>query len=116
MIRLRNLRFPVEVVRSRVHFPDYYRPLTASRRDVSATPPQIHRVTHIISVLHLLLMQVEEPALVRDVLSACQGISSDTVSCSTDANDDLVFGFCDRLWPPQQQLIARLCEFGWLFR
>lgn len=61
-------------------------------------------------------MQVRQPALVRDVLSACQGISTDTVSCDLDAVGDLVFDFSKRLSPPQQQLIARLCEFGWLFR
>jgi hypothetical protein len=61
-------------------------------------------------------VQTQEPALVRNVLSACQGISSDTVTCSSDAGGDIIFSVTNSLSPPQQQLIARLCEFGWLFR
>jgi hypothetical protein len=53
---------------------------------------------------------------VRDVLSACQGISCEAVTCSSDADGDLAFAFADSLSPPKQQIIARLCEFGWLFR
>lgn len=60
--------------------------------------------------------QVAEPGLVRDVLSACQGISSGTVTCSLDAAGEQHFTVSERLSPPQRQLIARHCEYGWLFR
>lgn len=57
-----------------------------------------------------------EPGLVRDVISACQGISSSSVAVGTDAGGDLTFNVAKSLSRPQRQLILRLCEFGWLFR
>ena len=60
--------------------------------------------------------QVAEPGLVRDVISACQGISSGTVAVGTDATGDLIFDVSDRLTRPQRMLVLRYCEYGWLFR
>lgn len=61
-------------------------------------------------------LQVAEPGLVRDIISACQGISSATVAVGADGGGDLTFDVAKHLSRPQRQLILRLCEFGWLFR
>lgn len=62
------------------------------------------------------LAQATEPGLVRDLISACQGISSASVAVGGDGQGGLTFDVSRQLSRPRRQLMLRLCEFGWLFR
>lgn len=81
-----------------------------------ATGPEVGQCFQLSPFGSLGPMQAAEPGLVRDLISACQGISSASVAVGADAAGDLTFSVSRQLSRPQRQLMLRLCEFGWLFR
>lgn len=64
-------------------------------------------------------VQVPDAELVRDVLYVCQGLNGHHIKYRTTAEGGLGAYQVDPtagIPSPQRQLLARLCELGWLYR